>query len=176
MTDIKNFRKVDEMQKILEAKINSLKIGSDEVSRLIGEKMRSTESSGGSDTDLQELRQKLEGSQADSKKKKPVKRKEQKSNWHDFGAVSIYDGIGMKGELELYFKAMEKLKADLDRITRVKQALDDLVNKGLKRDMGCVLFLNGETPAEISFTSSVSPRRKVAIRTTLSIPREMDDS
>ncbi|SRR5579875_392811 len=175
MTEVKNFRKVDEMQKFLEAQINSLKGRSDEVSKQIGEKMRSTDSAGNNDAELVELRQRLEGSQTDPKKKKPVKRKDQKSNWHDFGAISIYDGIGMKGELELYFKAMEKMKAELDRMTKVKQALDDLVNKGLKRDMGCVLFLNGETPAEIAFTSSISPRKKFAIRTILSLPRETED-
>lgn len=175
MTEIKNFRKVDEMQRFLEAQINSLKARADEVSKQIGEKMRSNESGGSNDAELQELRQKLEGSPSDPKKKKPVKRKDQKSNWHDFGAISIYDGIGIKGELELYFKAMEKMKTELDRITKVKQALDDLVSKGLKRDMGCILFLNGESPAEISFTSAAAPRRKVAIRTTLSLPRESGD-
>lgn len=172
MTEIKNFRKIDEMQKFLEAQISSLKSNTDDISRQIGEKMRSNETATNSDADLQELRQKLEGTTTDPKKKKPVKRKDQKANWHDFGAISVYDGIGIKGELELYFKAMEKMKAELERMNKIKQALDDLVNKGLKRDMGCVLFLNGESPAEISFTSSIAPRKKVSIRSIFSVPRE----
>ena len=134
--------------------------------------MRNTDTGNSNDSDLQDLRQKLDGGPADPKKKKPVKKRDQRSNWHDIGPISVYDGVGIKGELELYFKAMEKMKAELDRMTKVKQALDELVSKGLKRDMGCVLFLNGESPVEISFTSTIAPRKKISIRSVLSTPRE----
>jgi len=41
----------------------------------------------------------------DFKKKKPIKK--QKNTLHKFGNISVFDGIRVKGELELYFKAME---------------------------------------------------------------------
>ncbi len=167
---IQNFKTVAELQKSLEEYINILKTTSEELSKIIGEKMRSNDS--GNASELQELKQKIEGSTTDPKKKKSTKKKEQKTNWYNFDSISIYDGIGMKGELELYFKSMEKTKSELDRVTKVKQAVDDLVNKGLKRDMGCVMLLNYELPAEISFTSSAVTRKKFSFNAVFNVPRE----
>lgn len=172
--EIQRFRTVDELQKFLEDHISELKRSSEEASQHIGEKMRSNDS--GDPAELQELKQKLEGDTTDPKKKKEVKKstrkKDQKNNWYNFDAISIYDGMGIKGELELYFKAMEMAKAELERVTKVKQAVDDLVTKGLKRDMGCVLVLNHELPAEIAFTSSTTSRRKYSFKAIFNVPVE----
>lgn len=154
---IQKFRTVGELQKHLEGHINELKKSADEMSKIVGEKMRVNDSS--NTPELQELRQNIEGS-ADPKKKKSTKKNDKKTNWHNLDSISVYDGVGVKGELELYFKAIEMTKAELDRATKVKQSLDDLVTKGLKRDMGCVMILNHELPAEISFTSSASSKKK----------------
>jgi regulator of replication initiation timing len=172
---IQRFRTVDELQKFLEDHISELKKSSEEASQHIGEKMRSNES--GDPAELQELKQKLEGNTAtDSKKKKEVRKstrkRDQKNNWYNFDAISIYDGMGIKGELELYFKAMEMAKSELDRVTKIKQAVDDLVNKGLKRDLGCVLVLNHELPAEIAFTSSTTSRKKYSFKAIFNVPVE----
>lgn len=167
---IQNFKTPEELQKSLEGYINALKMESEKLSKQIGEKMRSTDSS--NTIELQELRQKLEGGSTDPKKKSPPKKKDQKANWYNFDAISIYDGIGLKGELELYFKAMEKTKSELEMITKVKQSVDNLVSKGLKRDMGCVLHLNENLPAEIAFTSPNVPRKKFALKLVFDVPTE----
>ncbi len=170
---IQNFRTVTELQKSLEGEINALKSRSDELSKLIGEKLRVTDSVNAEE--LQEFRQKIDGDTADPKKKKSVRKKDQKNNWHDLDAISIYDGIGIKGELELYFKAAEQTKAGLDRITKIKQAVDDLINKGLKRELGCVMFINDELPAELAFVKPAISKKKFAYRVIFNVKREEMD-
>jgi hypothetical protein len=165
-----NFRTVPELQEYLDNEINMLKQKSDEFSKVIGEKLRSTESN--DNAELQELRQKLEGTTTEPKKKKSVKKKDQKNNWYNFDSISIFDGIGPKGELELYFKGMEETKLALDKITKIKQGIDDIVNKGLKKELGCVLLLNNELPAEVAFTNGGPQRKKFAYKSIFSTPKD----
>jgi hypothetical protein len=167
---IQSFKTIVELQKFLEDYVNVLKMRSEQMSKQIGEKMRSNDSS--NPAELQELRQKMEGDTTDPKKKKTVKKKDPKTNWYTLDAISIYDGIGLKGELELYFKSMEKIKSELDRLVKVKQAVEDLVHKGLKKDMGCVLLLNEELPAEIAFISNTVSRKKFVFTALFSVPTE----
>jgi len=167
---LQTFRTVTELQQFLDNEINMLKEKSEELSKLTGEKLRSTESN--DNAEMQELRQKLEGSTTDPKKKKSVKKKDQKSNWYNFDSISIFDGIGPKGELELYFKGMEETKLALDRVTKIKQGIDDLVSKGLKKELGCVLLLNHELPAEVAFTNGMPLRKKFAYKAIFSAPKE----
>lgn len=169
----KNFRSISELNQLLENRINALKQDSEELSKLIGEKLRATETT---DTaELQAFREKIEGSTSDPKKKKPTKRKDQKSNWYNLDAISIFDGIGVKGELELYFKALELTKSELERITKVKEAVDGLVNRGLKSELGCVFILNHELPAEIALTNSGKPKQKFTYKAIFCVPKEGSD-
>ncbi|MGI0087198.1 MAG: hypothetical protein ACREBI_04490 [Nitrosotalea sp.] len=170
---IQNFRTITELQKSLENDINALKSRSDKFSKLIGEKLRVTDSANAEE--LQEFRQKIDGSTTDPKKKKSVKKKDQKNNWHNLDAISIYDGIGIKGELELYFKAAEQAKAGLERITKIKQTVDDLINKGLKRELGCVMFINEELPAEIAFTKPIISKKKFVYKAIFNVQKEEVD-
>lgn len=167
---IKNFRTIDELQKYLDGLIGELKKRSEEFSKTVGDKMRSNDS--GNTVELQEIRQKIEGTTIDPKKKKSTKKKDQKTNWYNFDSLSIYDGIGIKGELELYFKALELIKSELEMVTKVKQTVDDLVNKDLKKDMGCILVLNHELPAEIAFTSPIVPHKKYSFKAIFDVPLE----
>lgn len=80
--------------------------------------------------------------------------------------------MGPKGELELYFKGMEETKVVLDKITKIKQNIDDLVSKGLKKELGCVLLLNNELPAEVAFIKSGGQRKKFAYKAIFNVPRE----
>jgi small-conductance mechanosensitive channel len=167
---LQSFRTISELQQSLDREINRLKTKTDEMSKLTGEKLRSTESN--NTAELQELRQKLEGGTADPKKKKTPKKKDQKSNWYSLDSVLIYDGIGIKGELELYFKGTEEIKSELDRLTKVKQQIDELVNKGLKKDLGCVLLLKKELPVEIAFTNTAPQRKRFAFKAIFNVPKE----
>ena len=171
---IHSFRTMSELQQRLDKEIGKLKIKSDEMSRTIGEKLRETDATTNT-IELQELRQKIEGSTPDPKKKKSVKKKDQKNNWYNFDSIAIFDGIGLKGELELYFKAMEQTKSELEKLTKVKQAVDDLINKGLKKDLGCVFVSNHELPAEIAFTQPAQSRKKFVFKAIFNVPKEEEN-
>lgn len=163
------FKALPDLEQFLEQCISTLQAQTDEISKIIGEKLRTTDSA--DNEELQELKSKLEGTPTDPKKKN-TKKKTQKNNWCSFDAVSVYDGIGLKGELELYFKTLEETKLELDHATKVKQSIDGLINKGLKRDLGCVFVLNQSMPAEIAFTGSVTQRKKFAYKATFDVPVE----
>jgi len=170
---IHNFRSISDLQKSLDDSINTLKRRSDELSNTIGEKLRVTESADAAD--LQEFRNKIEGETSDPKKKKTAKsttkKKDQKSNWHNLDSVSIYDGLSTKGELEIYFKALEQTKSELEKITKIKESIDGLSNRGLKDDLGCLFMLNNELPAEIAF-KKMPARKKFAFRAIFAVPKE----
>ncbi|MDE1726747.1 MAG: hypothetical protein KGH89_05725 [Thaumarchaeota archaeon] len=165
---IKSFRTITELQQMLDSNIGQLKNRSGELSGLIGEKLRATDST--NSAELQDMRQKIEGVTNDPKKKKSVKKKDQKNNWYNLDSISIFDGIGLKGELELYFKAAEQVKSELDRATKIKQAVDDLVARGLKKDLGCVFLTTHELPAEIAFTQTAQSRAKFSFKSIFDVP------
>jgi hypothetical protein len=163
------FRTIEELQSLLGNYLDDLKKKTDEYSKIVGEKLRSEQSS--KPEDFAELKEKIDG-QIDPKKKKPVKKKNQKTNWLDFGAISIYEGIGIKGELELYFKALEELKLKIDRVEKIKNAVDNLVSKSLKKDIGCVALMNHELPFEINFLKSSEPRSKFSYKAIFHVVSE----
>ena len=171
--EVKSLKSVTELQKLLESKINTLKQSSEVLSKLVGEKLRNTETTDAAE--LQDLREKIEGTNNDPKKKKVVKKKDQKSNWRTLDTIAVYDGIGLKGELELYFNALEATKSELDQVTKVKQAVDDLVNRGLKRDLGCVFSLNHELPARLAFTNTIKLRTKFTYNAIFDVPEDRFD-
>jgi len=107
------FHSMEELQSHLGNQLKILKKKSEEYSEAIGEKIR-FENTTNDSAEIAELKEKLEGS-TDPKKKKIVKKKDQGANWHDLGPISFYDGIGTKGELEIYFKALEKAKSNIEK-------------------------------------------------------------
>lgn len=160
------FRSINELQSLLDNQITDLKKEAEEYSQLIGLKMRTNESNQASD--LAELKEQLEA-QSDPKKKKSQKKKDKNSNWIDMEAVSIYDGMGLKGELELYFKALEEVKSLTEKTQKAKEKVDNLVSRGLKKDIGCVSFLKYELPLEMVFVKSVESRTKFSYKSILNV-------
>ncbi|MFB5618424.1 MAG: hypothetical protein ACE5RE_02380, partial [Candidatus Nitrosomaritimum aestuariumsis] len=74
--------------------------------------------------------------------------------------ILVYNGIGLKGELELYFKAIEELKARLENLQRTLATLNNVIEKGLKEDMGCIVFRGAEGILELAFLKSAGVRKK----------------
>ena len=160
-----HFRTVDELKLSLDKELEDLKKKSDEYSRIIGEKLRVEETA--NPADLAELKEKLEGP-ADPKKKKPVKKKDKNSNWHSLGDVSVYDGIGVKGELEHYFKSLEIIKSKIEKLQKAKNSIDDLISKGLKKDFGCAILIS-EPAFEIVFIKTGVPKAKFSFKSIFDV-------
>ncbi|MBI1829167.1 MAG: hypothetical protein HY222_07405 [Thaumarchaeota archaeon] len=166
---IMHFYTINELQSFLTNDLEDLKKKSNEYSKLIGEKLRVRTDD--NSTDLAELKEKLEGP-TDPKKKKPVKKKDQKTNWHNLDTISIYDGIGVKGELELYFKALDALKLRIDKVQKAKETIDGLVSRGLKKDLGCVVLMNKDLLFEMVFVKTGEPKAKFSFKAIFNVPTE----
>ncbi len=117
----------------------------DEYSRIIGEKFRTNQEIAEDDPDIQHIKEQIDGKQ-DPKKKKKKTSKKKNSKWFDLSGLYVYNGPSANGELELYFKAIESLKQELDILHKTKESLDSLIEKGLKTDLGCIVFHNSSLP------------------------------
>jgi hypothetical protein len=76
--------------------------------------------------------------------------------------------MGVKGELELYFKAVDELKSKLENLQRTLSTLNNVIEKGLKEDMGCIAFRGLEGTLEISFIKSSGFRENFKLKSIYS--------
>ena len=165
------FHSMEDLQSHLGNQLKILKKKSEEYSEAIGEKIR-FENTTNDSAEIAELKEKLEGS-TDPKKKKIVKKKDQGANWHDLGPISFYDGIGTKGELEIYFKALEKAKSNIEKIEKIKESIDNLISKGVKRELGCIALLNHDMSLQVCFVKTGKPKTKFSYKSVFTIPSEI---
>ena len=103
--------------------------------------------------------------------KNKTKRKNKKSvsdKWYNLNEILVYNGIGLKGELELYFKAVDELKEKLENLQRCLSTLNTVIEKGLKKDMGCVAFRGSEGIIEIAFLKSSGVRENFSLKSIYS--------
>ena len=108
---------------------------------------------------------------ADVKKKAEKKKKGKKGasdKWYNLNEIMIYNGIGIKGELELYFKAVDELKEKLENLQRTLSTLNNVLEKGLKEDMGCIAFRGNEGILEVSFLKSSGTRENFSLKSIYS--------
>jgi len=120
------------------------------------------ESEEGSDEESDEKKSKDKKSKEKKTREKKKKSKRKTSDkWYNLDEmILVYNGIGLKGELELYFKAIEELKAKLENLQRTLATLNNVIEKGLKEDMGCIVFRGAEGILELAFLKSAGARKK----------------
>lgn len=183
---IERFNSVNSLQTSLQKEIEDTELIIQEYSNLLGEKIRSNEDSSSDDPEFLALKAKLDGGSSDDKskdkkskdkkskdkksetKKSPDKKKKSKKGvsdkWYDLNEVLIYNGIGLKGELELYFKAIDELKSKLEHLHRTLKSLNNVIEKGLKGDMGCIAFKGTEGILQIAFLKSTVVRENFSLK------------
>ncbi len=76
--------------------------------------------------------------------------------------------MGLKGELELYFKAIDELKSKLENLKRTLGTLNNIIEKGLKEDMGCIAFRGTEGTLEIAFLKTSGVRDNYSAKSIFS--------
>ena len=117
---------------------------------------------------------KTDDKKTDDKKTKAKSEKKKKGKkgisdkWYNLNEILVYNGIGLKGELELYFKAVDELKAKLENLQRTLSTLSTVMEKGLKEDMGCVAFRGTEGTLEITFLKSSGMRENFTLKSIYS--------
>ena len=164
---ITKFSTITELQSELKKEIESLQKKTDEYSTQIGEKLRNTQTE--DPKELEEFRTMLDGPQ--DSKKKPVKKKESKQ-WREVQSLSIYDGIGLKGELEIYFKSLEELKLKLEKLKKISESVDALVSQGFKKDLGIISMISGDLSFKLAFLRNVTRKAKFTYKTIFDVEAE----
>lgn len=153
------------MRESLATQIEEVEKKIDEYSKLIGEKIRIGQESHEQDSEFNELKEKIQGE--DDKKKKKSTKKQKNSQWFELEGVKIYNEMGLKGELELYFKANEFLKEHLENLRKIKKTVDSIIDKGLKDDMACITFQGLNMSYQIAFQKSAIQRKKFSFNSTI---------
>ena len=103
-----------------------------------------------------------------SNDKKKKSKKGHSDKWYNLNEILVYNGLGLKGELELYFKAIDELKTKLENLRRTLTTLNNVIEKGLKGDMGCVAFKGTEGILEIAFLKSTGSRENFSLKSIYS--------
>ncbi len=187
---IERFNSVNSLKANLEKEIEDTEVTIQEYSNMLGEKIRVNEESSSEDPEFLALKAKLEGtpdkkSKTDDKKtdsknqktKSPTKKsveKKKKSKkglsdkWYNLNEILVYNGMGLKGELELYFKAIDELKSKLENLQRTLATLNNVIEKGLKGDMGCIAFRGAEGILEVTFLKSSGLRENFSLKSIYS--------
>lgn len=177
---IHRFRTFEDVRLTLEHQITEMEKKIEEYSLIIGEKLRLEKDI--DDPELAEFKEKLERNDSKDdkekkKKKKISKKKNQKTHWLELGAVSVYDCTGTKGELEIYCNALEELKSAIENLKKVKVSIDDLLSRGLKKDLGCIALMNNNLPLELACIKSDSAMpKKFSYRASIQINSEPPQS
>jgi len=96
--------------------------------------------------------------------KKKKSKKGLSDKWFNLNEILIYNGMGLKGELELYFKAIDELKSKLENLQRIISTLNNVIEKGLKEEMGCIVFRGIEGILEIAFIKSTRNRENFSFK------------
>ena len=187
---IRRYSTVSSLKSSLEKEIEETEHSINEYSNILGEKIRINEELSKDDPEFLELKSKLENNPLD-KKKPDVKIDDSKNNnkkntekkniekpkksskkgsehWYNLDHIMVYNGIGLKGELELYFKAIDELKSKLETLQRTLSALKNIVEKGLKEDMACIAFHGSRGPLQISFLKTSDIRKNFSFKSIYS--------
>jgi len=178
----------------LEKEVEDIENSIQDYSNILGEKIRSNEELSADDPDFLALKGKFDGSssvKSDDKKTSDKKPDDQKTSdkklkdkkasdkkkkskkgisdkWYNLNEILVYNGMGVKGELELYFKAVDELKSKLENLQRTLSTLNNVIEKGLKEDMGCIAFRGLEGTLEISFIKSSGFRENFSLKSIYS--------
>ena len=193
---IRRHNTVAALKSSLEKEIEETEQSIKEYSDVLGEKIRINEELSKDDPEFLELKSKLENNPADKKKtdekiddtkksndskksdKKNVEKKSTEKpkksskkgseHWYNLDQIMVYNGMGLKGELELYFKARDESKSKLETLQRTLSALNNIIEKGLKEDMACIAFQGSSGPLHISFLKASDIRKNFSFKSIYS--------
>jgi hypothetical protein len=185
---IRRYNTIISLKSSLEKEIEETEQSINEYSNVLGDKIRINEEFSKDDPEFLELKSKLENNLVDKKtdvkiddtknnnKKNPEKKiekpkkpsKKNSEHWYNLDQIMVYNGIGLKGELELYFKAVDELKTKLETLQRTLSALNNIIEKGLKEDMACIAFQGSNGPLQISFLKTSDIRKNFSFKSIYS--------
>lgn len=184
---ISRFESISELQELVDKQIKELDKKIDFQSKLIGNKIREGEKN--NVDELSDLKEKLNPDKSKNTKDKDTKiknktgndkksknskqnkksKKGQSEDWISYENLHLYNGIGTRGELELYFKSLEEMKAKSERLTNTKTSLEQLIKSGIKKELSGVGFEQQDGPYELAFIKMDSKREKFSFKSILTV-------
>ena len=177
---ISRFESIIELQKSLDIKIKDLNHKIDLQSKLIGDKIREGEQN--NTEELSDLKEKLNPTNSKDKKnddkksknkkttdKKKKSKKGQLDNWIDYEGLHLYNGVGTRGELELYFKSLEEMKIESEKLTNTRDSLEQLMKSGIKKELAGIGYEQDNGPYEIAFIKTDLKREKFSFKSILTV-------
>ncbi len=177
---IHHFNSIQELQDSIDKKIKELDNKILLQSKIIGDKIREGEKTNAEE--LSDLKEKLNPEKSKDKKsdnkktqnkktttKKKKGKKGESENWIDYQNLHLYNGVGTRGELELYFKSLEEMKNDSERLKKTKESLDQLLTSGIKKDLAGIGYEQHEGPYELAFIKSEAKREKFSFKSVLTV-------
>ena len=177
---IHHFNSIQELQESIDKQIKILENKIQLQSKIIGDKIREGEKS--NLEELSDLKEKLNPEKSkdkktdtkknQNKKNTPKKKKGKKGkseNWIDYQNLHLYNGVGTRGELELYFKSLEEMKNESEKLKKTKESLDQLLASGIKKELAGIGYDQYEGPYELAFIKSENKREKFSFKSVLSV-------
>jgi len=179
---IRRYNTISALKSNLEKEIECVDQSINDYSNILGDKIRINEELSKDDPEFLELKSKLDNNptdkKSDTKTDDPKNQKHEKKNvekpkkqskkdnqhWYNLDQIMVYNGIGLKGELEIYFKAIDELKSKRETLQRTTFALNNVIEKGLKEDMACITFQGATGPLQISFLKSGDIRKNFSFK------------
>ena len=155
------YNTINEFNVFLKSELEASKIDLEKYSKFIGKKLREKEKELENDKEFLAFKEKLE-EKTDDKKKKRTK-KQVSGNWINHNGINLYNGMGVKGQLEIYFKEIEQIKLKIEKLKSTKQSLDDLTSKGLKNNLNCIVFSDSDN-FELVLLKTAITREKFSYR------------
>ena len=180
-----HFNSIEELTQTIEKQVKILDEKIELHSKLIGDKIREGEKE--NSEEFSDMKAKLNSGKSNDKKsndknadKKRSKRKksEQKKkkskkgeseNWIEYENLHLYNGVGTRGELELYFKSLEEMKNDSEKLKITKDSLAKLMSSGIKKELGGVGYENPDGTFELAFIKTESKREKFSFKSILTV-------
>jgi len=162
---------VDDFKLYLENQISEIENTINYLSNILGEKIRENEQDFSDDSDFLELKAKLETKEDQNNKKKPTK-KQKNAIWYTIENIQIYNGVGTKGELEIYFKCIEELKTHHEELLKINKNLTMIIEKGLKSDLGCIAYYDHAKIMQIVLLKS-NQTQKYSFKTSFTVMPEV---
>jgi hypothetical protein len=180
-----HFNSIEELKDTLENQIKNLDDKIELHSKLIGDKIREGEKENpeefsdlknklnpGKSNDKKSNDKKLDKKRSKNKKSEPKKKKSKKGeseNWIEYENLHLYNGVGTRGELELYFKSLEEMKSDSEKLKNTKDSLEKLMSSGIKKDLGGVGYEHPDGAFELAFIKTESKREKFSFKSILTV-------
>ncbi len=180
MQKIYHFSSIEELKDSIDKNVKDLDSQIELHSKLIGDKIRESEKTNSEElSDLKDKlnpekskEQKSESKKSSNKKTAPKRKKSKRGeseNWIDYENLHLYNGVGTRGEIELYFKSLEEMKSDSEKLKATQESLEKLMNSGIKKDLGGIGYEQNDGTFEIAFIKTDSKREKFTFKSIITV-------